>query len=651
MALQTGSGKTPKKPEVTVKSTDSEKKRKKEAEVTAESLAAKIIGLEEEIASITLRLSELERAMEPIEIESISLLKLWTEENYVTDEVERKKRMDIIRELCDKEKKLESEYVRQCQSMDDKMYRLRLLYLDHINQVNEEKKNPPAKGKAKTAITVSVHQSSLISGSSSGIDDVNYNRIFRKWEFESTEISKPAADVKDPLNRNSVIFQVAEVVVMNREVCLKRIIDHPKLTLKDKSDIIENHKHSKDLLGHPNLLTYIGAVVEPGKESVIVELARNKIRSLLDVLLSQKINAKEENEKNKVIRLGFPRKLSIMKKVASALAWLHEKHKKTAVTLYHYLHLRLKPSNILFTSDWNVKVSDYGLNYPKVFNSEIYTDQVLFDQQYAHYSAPELFEEKPNPNQNSDSWSLGMIYYTLLTDKIPFDDCHSYEEIKNRISEKKLPILPTNTPPKLKEIIQKCWDYDSSSRPSALHIVDSNPWAQIFTEATTEGSDNALAIWDAAIAKSEGGDKKSMPWEKFAPVFWQRLFLDNRKNYVDSDIAICLKDLLRVDPHDGLVMLDYFSDFARTFSPLQVGNNGPAYIQSIVKLCKSGWFYGVKDRQAMDAILNNEQAIKATKSGKIAVVLRISANQSFQFCYGENVGTGLTHSLCGPKKL
>jgi len=400
-------------------------------------------------------------------------------------------------------------------------------------------------------------------------------------------------------------------------------------------------------LGHPNLLTYIGAVVENGKEAVIVELARNKVRSLQDVLQSQKIVV--ENEKNKIIRLGFPRKLAIMKKVASALAWLHEKHKKTAVTLYHYQHLRLKPSNILFTSDWNVKVSDYGLNYPKLLNPEIFTDEVLFEQYYAHYSAPELFEgPKPIPNGHCDSWSLGMIYYTLLTDRIPFEDCKSYDEIKLRISEKKLPILPENTPPKLKEIIQSCWQYEPTSRQTPLQIVENNPWATIFTEATTEGSKNALAIWKAAVAKSEG-DIKSMPWDKFAPVLWERLHLDKRKNMNDSDEAICLKDLLRV--REGHVFIDKFSEFARTFSPLRCGpSEGPAYVSSIVKLCKSGWFYGVKDRAATNSMFNTEEAKKATKSGKInGIVLRLSANEGFQFCYGEMMGGQIFHSLVGPK--
>jgi hypothetical protein len=86
--------------------------------------------------------------------------------------------------------------------------------------------------------------------------------------------------------------------------------------------------------------------------------------------------------------------------------------------------------------------------------------------------------------------------------------------------EKKLPQLPDNTPPKLREIIEKqCWIFDTAKRATALSIVEGNPWAAIYTEATTEGAKFATEIWNTAVKKSDDGDVKSMSWEKFAPVF------------------------------------------------------------------------------------------------------------------------------------
>jgi hypothetical protein len=114
--------------------------------------------------------------------------------------------------------------------------------------------------------------------------------------------------------------------------------------------------------------------------------------------------------------------------------------------------------------------------------------------------------------------------------------------------------------------------------------------------------------------------------------FWEKLHLDKRLDINTTAEAICLKELIRAK--DNLVTIEKFSEFAKTFSPLRLGPDGPAYVRSIVKLCKSGWFYGAKDRSTTNAIFNSDEAKKLMKKAN-GIVLRLSVNESYQFCYGE----------------
>jgi hypothetical protein len=623
----------------------------KKEEITAEGYAKQVLAIEEEIASLTVRISETERAIERIEIDSLNLLKLWSEQSdEKVDDKERESRKKQIFDLCDKEKGFDRIYEDLRKERDEKIRDLRLKYLDYIKRSHMEKESPDKDKKAKAAPELSLHHSSLISGTSqSGMDDVDYNRIFKKWEFDTSEIDvdkKPPSkeDKKTMLDRKGPVFHVTQVTVMNKDVCLKKFI-HSNLNPNEKErqkaidETIANYKQLKSQLGHPNLLAPIGAIVENKHEAIIVELARNNCRSLEDVLHSL------TESTDKKVRLGFPRKLYIMKSITSALSWIHE-HQKSATINFHSLHLRLKPSNILFTSDWKVKVADYGLNLPQVYLDPAKAEKILFERKYAHYTAPEIYETAtPKPNQAADGWSLGMIFYTLLTDKIPFEDAKDFGEVKSAILNKKLPPLPKNTPKTLSDIIHNCWAYSPADRATPKKIADSEPWGNIFKEATTEGAASAKKIWEEAIKKI-GEELKTIPWDKFAPVLWENLGLKNLDINTSKE-ALCLKELIRVQGDQ--VRLDFFSDFARTFSPLRTGESeGPAYVSSIVKLCQLGWFYGVKNRVEVESMFNTPEAKKAGKSG---VVLRITVSEGFKFCLGIIAPNGQLQQIIVPPEM
>jgi len=222
-----------------------------------------------------------------------------------------------------------------------------------------------------------------------------------------------------------------------------------------------------------------------------------------------------------------------------------------------------------------------------------------------------------------------MIFYTLLTDEVPFSKAKNYNEVKEAISSKNLPPLPGNTPGEFKSIIQRCLDYDPSKRELPQAIAERDSWSKIFKEASLYGVREGQKIWEDAV-KSLGGDQKttSVPCDKFSVVFFSAFNSDK----LEPAKQQCIKLLIRINP-SGDVVLEKYSLFAKTFSPMRTGpTEGPAYISDLIGLCNEKFFYGLKDRFEAEALLNSAQSQKIRKQKKIPFILRLSDNQGYQFC-------------------
>jgi tRNA A-37 threonylcarbamoyl transferase component Bud32 len=102
----------------------------------------------------------------------------------------------------------------------------------------------------------------------------------------------------------------------------------------------------------------------------------------------------------------------IIGQIASGLHYIHQKQ---------IIHRDLKPHNILCGKDGHVVIADFGL--AKVLDSALsQTTQTLGLSRAGTgpYMAPEHLEGKPE--YRSDLYSLGVIAYQLLTNRLPFAD-------------------------------------------------------------------------------------------------------------------------------------------------------------------------------------------------------------------------------------
>ena len=121
------------------------------------------------------------------------------------------------------------------------------------------------------------------------------------------------------------------------------------------------------------------------------------------------------------------------------------------------VHRDLKPSNIFVLADDSVKIADFGV--AKVDDSELtYSGAVLGTPAYM---APEQFIQEVD--SRADIFSIGVIFYELLTRTKPFSGKNIASDITHKIPEKPSAIDPA-IPISLDKVIYKALEKSRDNR-------------------------------------------------------------------------------------------------------------------------------------------------------------------------------------------
>ncbi|MCH8193900.1 MAG: protein kinase [Planctomycetes bacterium] len=109
--------------------------------------------------------------------------------------------------------------------------------------------------------------------------------------------------------------------------------------------------------------------------------------------------------------LSAEQTLAIIPQVCEAL---HYAHKKGIV------HRDIKPENILLNKDGDIKIADFGLarllDKPTTAYTLTQADQRMGTP---HYMAPEQIEHSHEVDHRADIYSLGVVFYEMLTGELP----------------------------------------------------------------------------------------------------------------------------------------------------------------------------------------------------------------------------------------
>ena len=141
--------------------------------------------------------------------------------------------------------------------------------------------------------------------------------------------------------------------------------------------------------------------------------------------------------------LGLLDTLSIVFDIGEGLKYAHSRG---------VIHGNLKPSNVLFKNDIP-KISDWG--HFAVILTESTTTAPL-SHEFFNYMAPEQINKSMfgSVDERTDIWQLGVIFYRLLTGKLPFNSDNTFELLAN-IPDEHYRIIPPS------EINSELAEYDA----------------------------------------------------------------------------------------------------------------------------------------------------------------------------------------------
>ena len=229
----------------------------------------------------------------------------------------------------------------------------------------------------------------------------------------------------------------AKDTILNRIVAIKVLRD--KLS-QDAMALVRFQREASaaSRLSHPNVVDIYDVGEYEGMHYIVMEFIRGRT---LKELIAQRG------------ALDVDEAIGIMKQLVSAINHAHENN---------IIHRDIKPQNVLVKDDGTIKITDFGI---AVANGSV---QLTFNNTVmgsAHYLAPETTQGK-EPNEQVDIYSLGIVFYELLTGKVPFTG-KTPTEIAIKHLRKQMPFVRDfnpNIPQSVENIILKATAKNLSDR-------------------------------------------------------------------------------------------------------------------------------------------------------------------------------------------
>lgn len=209
----------------------------------------------------------------------------------------------------------------------------------------------------------------------------------------------------------AIVYEATDLMT-NKRVALKMLKD----SISDNAQALRrfiNESKAVAMLNHPNIVKILDVSVKTDHKFIVMEYIRG-------ITLREYMNRKGT--------LDWREATEFISQILLALDHAHMKG---------VIHRDIKPQNIMVMEGGVIKVTDFGI--AKIPNAETVT---MIDHAIGtiYYISPEQAKGK-KIDERSDIYSLGVMFYEMVTGKLPFLAENSYGIMLKHISD-------TPTPPK-----------------------------------------------------------------------------------------------------------------------------------------------------------------------------------------------------------
>jgi serine/threonine protein kinase len=125
--------------------------------------------------------------------------------------------------------------------------------------------------------------------------------------------------------------------------------------------------------------------------------------------------------------------------------------------------------NILLTSSFDAKLSDFGMSRALTENSDQGTTMQNFGP--LKYMAVESLRDRTYSTA-SDVWTFGILAVELFSERPPHENLDLVDCAVKIRDDGLTPEIPSNMPKYLINICKRCWTADPKERPTMKEIVD-----------------------------------------------------------------------------------------------------------------------------------------------------------------------------------
>lgn len=215
------------------------------------------------------------------------------------------------------------------------------------------------------------------------------------------------------------------------EVAVKQIHTEDESDFRSEAALLQS-------LRHPNVVLVMGVCLSPAA-LVLEYVPQGSLHNLLH-------RSKSELTQTMVESMALD--------IARAMNYLHCSEPPV-------LHRDLNPANCLVTSDFHIKVCDFGLARVKSVEGTKSLGTV-------QYSAPEFISAQVF-TPKSDVYSFGVLLWELVTRQVPYDGMQPVQVLYSVVHNSRRPVVRQETP--LKDLMESCWSASPEERPDFPAVI------------------------------------------------------------------------------------------------------------------------------------------------------------------------------------